>query len=97
MADPVSTAPGSHPSQALAVYRRWVALLAAVAVLSICKPWGRTRWGRLAARIRPDARTVVSATTATGHPIGDPEDGDVLDVAGLDAWLPMAVGGSLRS
>ncbi|MGV9307038.1 hypothetical protein ACWDLG_27020 [Nonomuraea sp. NPDC003727] len=92
----------------MAVYRRWVALLAAVTVLSICKPWGRTRWGRRvaarirpdppgSARIRPDARTVVSAMTATGLPIGDPEDGDVLDVAGLDAWSPMAVGGLLRS
>ncbi|MGW4470748.1 hypothetical protein ACWENQ_13835 [Nonomuraea sp. NPDC004354] len=82
----------------MAVYRRWVALLAAVTILSICKPWGRTRWGRrVAARIRPDARTVVSAMTATGLPIGAPEDGDVLDVAGPDAWSPMAVGGLLRS
>ncbi|MEU6741895.1 TROVE domain-containing protein [Streptosporangium sandarakinum] len=60
----------SHPSQALASYRRGVAA---------------------------HARVVVTAMTASGYSIGDPDDAGVLNVMGLDASLPLVVNGFLRS
>ncbi|GAA0944514.1 TROVE domain-containing protein [Nonomuraea longicatena] len=43
-----------------------------------------------------DARVVVAAMTAGGHSIGDPKDAGVLNVAGLDASLPMVVNAFVR-
>ncbi|WP_343951707.1 TROVE domain-containing protein [Nonomuraea longicatena] len=42
------------------------------------------------------ARVVVAAMTAAGHTIGDPRDGGVLNIAGLDASLPMVVNAFLH-
>ncbi|MFI6813294.1 TROVE domain-containing protein [Nonomuraea sp. NPDC050328] len=42
------------------------------------------------------ARVVVAAMTPAGHTIGDPGDAGVLNMAGLDASLPMVVNGFLR-
>jgi 60 kDa SS-A/Ro ribonucleoprotein len=47
-------------------------------------------------RINPAARVVVASMTATGHTIGDPKDEGVLNMAGLDASLPMVVSSFLR-
>ncbi|MEU1883447.1 TROVE domain-containing protein [Streptosporangium sp. NPDC020072] len=47
--------------------------------------------------VNPQARVVVASMTATGHTIGDPGDGGVLNVAGLDASLPMVVNGFIRA
>ncbi|MEV0998001.1 TROVE domain-containing protein [Nonomuraea sp. NPDC050202] len=46
--------------------------------------------------VNPDARVVVAAMTAAGHSIGDPKDDGVLNVAGLDASLPLVVNGFVR-
>ncbi|WP_193319033.1 TROVE domain-containing protein [Nonomuraea phyllanthi] len=46
--------------------------------------------------VSPEARVVVAAMTAAGYSIGDPEDGGVLNVAGLDATLPLVVNGFVR-
>ncbi|GAA2413579.1 hypothetical protein [Nonomuraea africana] len=46
--------------------------------------------------ISGNTRVVVAAMTATGHTIGDPHDGGVLNMAGLDASLPLVVGGFIR-
>lgn len=43
------------------------------------------------------ARLVVASMTAAGHTVGDPQDPGVLNMAGLDASLPMVVSGFLRS
>ncbi|MFD0891255.1 hypothetical protein ACFQ08_42475, partial [Streptosporangium algeriense] len=43
------------------------------------------------------ARVVVAAMDANGHTIADPQDPDVLNIAGFDASLPMVVGGFLRA
>ncbi|MDF5758165.1 TROVE domain-containing protein [Spongiactinospora sp. TRM90649] len=48
------------------------------------------------AAVNPDARVVVAAMTAAGHTIGDPRDAGVLNVAGLDASLPLVVNGFFR-
>jgi 60 kDa SS-A/Ro ribonucleoprotein len=42
------------------------------------------------------ARVVVASMTAAGYTIGDPTDEGVLNVAGLDAALPLVVNGYLR-
>ncbi|MFI6317262.1 TROVE domain-containing protein [Nonomuraea sp. NPDC050556] len=42
------------------------------------------------------ARVVVAAMTPAGHTIGDPRDQGVLNIAGLDASLPMVVNAFLR-
>ncbi|MEV8632110.1 TROVE domain-containing protein [Streptosporangium sp. NPDC051023] len=47
--------------------------------------------------INPGARVVVAAMTAAGHSIGDPADPGVLNMAGVDASLPMVVNGFVRS
>ncbi|WP_326646655.1 TROVE domain-containing protein [Streptosporangium sp. NBC_01755] len=47
--------------------------------------------------INPATRVVVAAMTAAGHTIGDPNDPGVLNMAGLDASLPMVVNGFIRS
>ncbi|MFI7709107.1 TROVE domain-containing protein [Nonomuraea sp. NPDC049480] len=44
-----------------------------------------------------DARVVVAAMTAAGYSIGDPADAGVLNMAGLDASLPLIVNGFIRS
>ncbi|WP_214411679.1 TROVE domain-containing protein [Sphaerisporangium fuscum] len=44
-----------------------------------------------------DARVVVAAMTAVGNSIGEPADAGVLNMAGLDASLPMVVNGFIRS
>lgn len=46
--------------------------------------------------VSPQARVVVASMTATGGSIGDPRDPGVLQMAGLDASLPMVVGGFVR-
>jgi 60 kDa SS-A/Ro ribonucleoprotein len=46
---------------------------------------------------QPGARVVVAAMTAVGYTIGDPKDEGVLNVAGLDASLPLIVNGYLRA
>jgi 60 kDa SS-A/Ro ribonucleoprotein len=46
--------------------------------------------------VNPDVRVVVAAMTPAGHSIGDPKDGGVLNIAGLDASLPMVVNGFIR-
>ncbi|TYB51968.1 TROVE domain-containing protein [Nonomuraea sp. PA05] len=46
--------------------------------------------------VNPDARVVVAAMTAAGYSIGDPKDEGVLNVAGLDASLPLVVNGFVR-
>ncbi|MFI6485289.1 hypothetical protein ACIBH1_45775 [Nonomuraea sp. NPDC050663] len=43
------------------------------------------------------ARVVVASMTAAGHTISDPRDAGVLNMAGIDASLPMVVGGFIRS
>ncbi|WP_405146004.1 TROVE domain-containing protein [Sphaerisporangium sp. NBC_01403] len=48
-------------------------------------------------RVNADARVVVSAMTPAGYTIGDPEDAGVLNVAGLDASLPLIVNGFVRA
>ncbi|XVQ14100.1 TROVE domain-containing protein [Spirillospora sp. CA-255316] len=48
------------------------------------------------AEVNPDVRVVVAAMTPVGHSIGDPRDGGVLNIAGLDASLPMVVNGFIR-
>ncbi|MER6949192.1 TROVE domain-containing protein [Nonomuraea sp. NPDC000554] len=47
-------------------------------------------------RVNPDARVVVAAMTAAGYTIGDQNDAGVLNVAGLDASLPLIVQGFVR-
>lgn len=42
------------------------------------------------------ARVIVASLTATGHSIGDPRDEGVLNMAGLDASLPLVVNGFIR-
>ncbi|MFI7702465.1 hypothetical protein [Nonomuraea sp. NPDC049480] len=44
-----------------------------------------------------ETRVVVAAMTAAGYSIGDPRDEGVLNVAGLDASLPLIVNGFIRS
>ncbi|MFI6182469.1 TROVE domain-containing protein [Nonomuraea sp. NPDC051191] len=46
--------------------------------------------------VAPGARVIVAAMTAAGYSIGDPQDDGVLNVAGLDASLPLIVNGFLR-
>ncbi|UBU10893.1 TROVE domain-containing protein [Nonomuraea gerenzanensis] len=46
--------------------------------------------------VNPDARVVVAAMTAAGYSIGDTKDEGVLNVAGLDASLPLVVNGFVR-
>ncbi|MGW2219732.1 TROVE domain-containing protein [Nonomuraea sp. NPDC001684] len=47
--------------------------------------------------VNADARVVVAAMTAAGHSIGDAKDEGVLNVAGLDASLPLIVNGFIRA
>lgn len=47
-------------------------------------------------KINPDARVVVGSMTAAGHGIADPKDEGVLNLAGMDASLPMVVNGYFR-
>ncbi|MGW6501238.1 hypothetical protein, partial [Nonomuraea angiospora] len=47
--------------------------------------------------VAADARVVVAAMTAVGYSIGDPGDEGVLNVAGLDASLPLVVNGFVRA
>lgn len=46
--------------------------------------------------VNGDVRVVLAAMAANGHTIGDPRDEGVLNVAGLDASLPMVVNGYFR-
>lgn len=46
--------------------------------------------------VNPDARVVVATMTPAGYSIGDPGDSGVLNVAGLDASLPLIVNGFIR-
>ncbi|MEW9553719.1 TROVE domain-containing protein [Nonomuraea sp. NPDC050783] len=46
--------------------------------------------------VNPRARVVVASLTAAGYTIADPRDDGVLNVAGLDASLPLVVGGFIR-
>ncbi|WP_336214355.1 TROVE domain-containing protein [Nonomuraea sp. LPB2021202275-12-8] len=46
--------------------------------------------------INPQARAVVVSLAATGRSIGDPKDPGVLQMAGLDASLPMVACGFVR-
>ncbi|MGW4404652.1 hypothetical protein ACWEJ6_11495 [Nonomuraea sp. NPDC004702] len=47
--------------------------------------------------VNADARVVVAAMTPAGHSIGDAKDEGVLNVAGLDASLPLIVNGFIRA
>ncbi|MER6003567.1 TROVE domain-containing protein [Nonomuraea angiospora] len=47
--------------------------------------------------VAAEARVVVAAMTAAGYSIGDPGDEGVLNVAGLDASLPMIVNAFIRA
>ncbi|MBO3745429.1 TROVE domain-containing protein [Streptosporangiaceae bacterium NEAU-GS5] len=47
--------------------------------------------------VSPHTRVVVAAMTATGYSIGDPGDPDTLNIAGLDASLPIVVNGFIRT
>ncbi|MEU0565317.1 TROVE domain-containing protein [Nonomuraea sp. NPDC005983] len=47
-------------------------------------------------KVNPQTRVVVAAMTAVGYTIGDPKDAGVLNVAGLDASLPLVVNGFVR-
>lgn len=46
--------------------------------------------------VNPAARVVLAAMAANGHTIGDPRDEGVLNVAGVDASLPLVVNGFIR-
>ncbi|WP_165975230.1 TROVE domain-containing protein [Actinomadura rubrisoli] len=46
--------------------------------------------------VNGDARVVIAAMAANGHSIGDPRDEGVLNMAGVDASLPMVVNGYIR-
>ncbi|WP_188195990.1 TROVE domain-containing protein [Nonomuraea sp. SYSU D8015] len=46
--------------------------------------------------VAPGTRVIVAAMTAAGYSIGDPQDEGVLNVAGLDASLPLIVNGFIR-
>lgn len=48
------------------------------------------------ASVNPAARVVVAAMTAAGYSIGNPQDPGVLNVAGVDASLPLVVNGFIR-
>ncbi|MFC4112203.1 TROVE domain-containing protein [Nonomuraea zeae] len=72
-----------------------------VVVLTDNETWaGRSHPAQALARYRqalnPRAGVVVAAMTAAGYSIGDPKDERVLNVAGLDASLPMIVNGFIR-
>ncbi|WP_219460968.1 TROVE domain-containing protein [Nonomuraea rhizosphaerae] len=47
--------------------------------------------------VSPGARVVVAAMTAVGYSIADPKAEGVLNVAGLDASLPLVVNGFVRA
>ncbi len=47
-------------------------------------------------RHNPAARVAVASMTAAGHSIGEPQDGGVLNIAGMDAALPVVVTGFIR-
>ncbi|MFI7465150.1 TROVE domain-containing protein [Nonomuraea sp. NPDC049646] len=47
--------------------------------------------------VNADVRVVVAAMTPAGYSIGDPKDDGVLNVAGLDASLPLIVNGFIRA
>lgn len=47
--------------------------------------------------VNPNSRVVAAAMTAAGYSIGDPGDAGVLNVAGLDASLPLIVNGFIRA
>ena len=47
-------------------------------------------------RHNPAARVAVASMTAAGHTIAEPQDGGVLNIAGMDAALPMVVTGFIR-
>ncbi|SEH01479.1 SS-A/Ro ribonucleoprotein [Nonomuraea solani] len=47
--------------------------------------------------VAAQSRVVVASMTATGGTIGDPRDEGVLNVAGLDASLPLIVNGFIRN
>ncbi|MGI5414628.1 TROVE domain-containing protein [Actinomadura luteofluorescens] len=46
--------------------------------------------------VNGNVRVVLAAMAANGHTIGDPRDEGVLNMAGLDASLPMVVNGYIR-
>lgn len=46
--------------------------------------------------MNPRVRVVLAAMAANGHTIGDPRDEGVLNMAGVDASLPMVVNGYIR-
>jgi 60 kDa SS-A/Ro ribonucleoprotein len=47
-------------------------------------------------KYNPGARVVLASMTAAGHSIGEPQDAGVLNIAGMDAALPMVVTGFIR-
>ena len=46
--------------------------------------------------VNRDVRVVLATMTPNGHSVGDPRDEGVLNMAGLDASLPMVVNGFIR-
>jgi len=47
-------------------------------------------------KYNPGARVVLASMTAAGHSIAEPHDSGVLNIAGMDAALPMVVTGFIR-
>ncbi|MFI7537083.1 TROVE domain-containing protein [Streptosporangium sp. NPDC049376] len=47
--------------------------------------------------VNPRARVVVAAMTAAGYSIGEPDDEGVLNMAGVDASLPLVINGFVRA
>lgn len=47
-------------------------------------------------KYNPGARVVLASMTAAGHSIAEPQDAGVLNIAGMDAALPMVVTGFIR-
>jgi 60 kDa SS-A/Ro ribonucleoprotein len=47
-------------------------------------------------KYNPGARVVLASMTAAGHSIAEPQGAGVLNIAGMDAALPMVVTGFIR-
>lgn len=47
--------------------------------------------------VNPAARVVIAAMTPAGHSIADPQDEGALNIAGVDASLPLVVNGFIRA
>ena len=50
-----------------------------------------TELGSLPAQVQPGRRVVLASMVPVGHSIAEPEDAGVLNIAGMDAALPIVV------